>query len=172
MKILLSYLLVSVAFLPTVGAQDASAAHSITSPNGETTVTFSLNDKGAPRYKVQYAGQPLLLNSALGLDLKGDANLTESFTIASSSTRSHDDTWKPFVGERSEIRDHYNELVVDLSKNDKPALQIKFRAYNEGIAFCYALPEEAGRFTITGELSQFHFAGDHFCWDTKDPQAV
>lgn len=144
----------------------------IASPDQRITVELSLSDQGEPRYSVSYQEKPLILDSALGLSLKGDTDLTGGFTIATSSTSSRDETWKPVTGERSEIRDHYNELVVDLNQKDQPALQIKFRAYNEGVAFCYTLPEETGNFTITEELSQFRFADDHFCWDTKDPQAV
>ena len=142
------------------------------SPDGSINVVFKLTDKGAPRYAVKRGGKDLLLESQLGLKLKGDRHLVDGFAVSDSSTSSHDETWTPLVGERSTIRDRYNELVADLSKEGRPALQIKFRAYDEGVAFCYTLPEQAGSFTITGELSQFRFADDHFCWDTKDPQAV
>ncbi|MGJ8643197.1 MAG: glycoside hydrolase family 97 N-terminal domain-containing protein [Luteolibacter sp.] len=174
MKPYLATLLISAALLPAAGAQESTPdqAHSIVSPNGETTLNFSLNDKGSPAYSIQHNGKPLILNSRLGLNLKGDVNLKNGFTVDSTSTNSNDETWKPLTGERSEIRDHYNELTVDLDQGDKPALQIKFRAYDEGIAFCYIFPEESGSFTITEELTQFRFANDHFCWDTKDPQAI
>ncbi|MFC7337793.1 glycoside hydrolase family 97 N-terminal domain-containing protein [Haloferula chungangensis] len=164
---------ISTSSIGLLQADEASAAPStLSSPNGKIAASFSLSDQGAPRYSVSYDGKPLILDSALGLELKGDADLSNSFAIANTSTSSHNETWKPFVGERSEIQDHYNQLVIDLSQGDKSALQITFRAYDEGVAFCYTLPEQAGSFTITKELSQFRFAGDHFCWDTKDPQAV
>ena len=148
------------------------AQTNLESPDGSINVVFTLSDKGAPHYAVKRGGKDLLLESQLGLKLKGGRHLNDGFAVSGSSTSSHDETWTPLVGERSTIRDRYNELVVDLSQEGQPALQITFRAYDEGVAFCYTLPEEAGSFTITGELSQFRFADDHFCWDTKDPQAV
>ncbi|MEP4078374.1 glycoside hydrolase family 97 N-terminal domain-containing protein [Haloferula sp.] len=172
MKKFVHSFLLSSALLPSLGAMDAAEDHSLASPNGKISVVFNLTDKGAPQYSLSYNGKALILESQLGLKLKGGADLAEGFAIGSSSSSTHDETWKPFVGERSEVRDHYNELVIDLTQSDKPALQIKFRAYDEGAAFCYTLPKEAGSFTITQELSQFRFADDHFCWDTKDPQAV
>jgi len=168
MKFLAFPLLISATLVSSASAEETS----VSSPNGKISARFSVTDKGAPQYSVSYDGSPVILDSQLGLKLKDGSSLAEGFTIASTSTDSHDETWKPFVGERSEVRDHYNELTVNLSRNDKPALQITFRAYNEGAAFCYTFPEEAGSFTITKELSEFQFAEDHFCWDTKDPQAV
>ncbi|MDP4623915.1 MAG: glycoside hydrolase family 97 protein [Akkermansiaceae bacterium] len=164
---------ISISALGSIHAEETNAATlSVSSPDGQTSISFVLAEQGAPTYSVSYDGKPILLSSALGVKLKGDANLTEGFAIGSTSTSSKDETWKPLTGERSEIRDHYNELTVDLKKDEKPALQIKFRAYDEGIAFRYVFPEETGSFTITEELTQFSFADDHFCWDTKDPQHV
>lgn len=157
-----------------MGANEATeeARFKLASPNGEIALTVELSEQGAPSYAVSYKEKPLILNSRLGLKLKEGANLEEGFAIANASTSSRDDTWHPLTGERSKIRDHYNELVVDLSKDGKPSLQIRARAYDAGVAFCYAFPEAMAGFTITEELSQFRFTEDHFCWDTKDPQAV
>ena len=168
-KLAASSLLTGLLLTPSASAESMAP---ISSPDGSSVISFELTEDGSPRYSINYDGKPLILGSQLGLALKGNADLSKGFAIANSSTSSHDETWEPFVGERSQIHDHYNQLVVDLNQDGKPALQITFRAYDEGIAFCYTLPEGAGSFTITRELSQFQFAGDHFCWDTKDPQAV
>ena len=44
------------------------------------------------------------------------------------------------------------------------------RAYNDGIAFRYDLPEESGlgQFVLTDELTEFHFADDYRCWGGRD----
>lgn len=150
----------------------AAEKHAITSPDGKTTLTFNTTAAGAPQYAVHYNGEPLILNSRLGLKLQGKVDLADRFSIADSSNTHYDENWKPVTGERSLVRNRYNELTIDLSQGNQAKLQIKFRAYNEGIAFCYQFPEQNGRFTITEELSEFRFADDHYCWDTKDPQAV
>ncbi|MDP4643250.1 MAG: glycoside hydrolase family 97 N-terminal domain-containing protein, partial [Opitutales bacterium] len=166
--LLLSSLL---GLLPSANAADA-AKLSVKSPDGQITVTFSITDAGAPQYAVNYNCKPLILDSQLGIKLQGDADLVDGFSIAQTSTVYNDESWKPVTGERSVIRDHYNELTINLSQGKQPNLQIKFRAYDEGMAFCYRFAKQSGRFTITEELSQFRFTADHFCWDTKDPQEV
>lgn len=139
-------------------------------------MVVSLNQQGVTQYAVQYDGKPLLLESKLGLKLTNGAELEKGMSIIGTSTHIHDDTWKPVTGERSTVRDHYNELLVDLGDeaSEEVRLQVKFRAYDQGVAFCYSFAAKAdGKpFTISEELSQFQFAGDHFCWDTKDPQEV
>lgn len=148
----------------------------LASPDANVSISFGLSQEGTPNYAVSYKGKPLILESHLGLKLKESPALEKGFSISSSSFTSHDETWKPLIGERSEIRDHYNELIIDLSQkgSEAPGLQLKFRAYDEGAAFCYVLTDQDGSssFTITEELSQFRFVDDHFCWDTKDPQEI
>ncbi len=164
-------LIVSLGLLPAVNASGAHT-HSVASPDGKTTVSFKTSDTGVPEYAVHYNGKPLILDSQLGLKLKGDADFTDGFTIAHASTKHYDNSWKPVTGERSVVRNHYNELLIDLNQRNQPSLQIIFRAYDEGVAFCYQFTEPSGRFEISEELSQFRFTDDHFCWDTKDPQAT
>lgn len=174
MKLLYSY--VSIAALAAAGVCIAaqSEPHAVNSPDGKIAVEFKLTDQGEPAYSVSYNGAALLLDSRLGLALKDQTSLERGFSIANSSSSSHDDTWKPVAGERSEVRDHYNELTVDLAQEGANRLKITFRAYNEGAAFCYTIPEQEKlkSFTISEELTRFQFTDDHFCWDTKDPQAV
>lgn len=168
--------LITCALLPLSSLFAQNASNSVSSPNKRIQIVVDVSQDGAPRYAVQYDGRPLLLESKLGLKLAQGAGFEKGMTVIRSSKRSHDDTWTPVTGERSTVRDHYNELIVDLcdSGSTDTRLQIKFRAYDEGVAFCYRFPELADErsFTISKELTQFQFTGDHFCWDTKDPQGL
>ncbi len=148
----------------------------VSSPNEKIKVLVSLNQQGGLQYAVGYNGEPLLLESRLGLKLADGQGFEKGLSVTNSSKGSYEGTWTPVTGERSTIVDRYNGLVFSLSNDgsDNTRLQVKFRAYDEGVAFCYEFPDQQdGKvFTITEELSQFRFSGDHFCWDTKDPQAV
>ncbi|MGE9271051.1 MAG: glycoside hydrolase family 97 N-terminal domain-containing protein [Verrucomicrobiales bacterium] len=166
-RLLLSLSLIGIGI--THGSTNPLA---ISSPNEKLTLTFRVGSKGQPTYSVRYQGSPLLLQSAMGLEQESGPPLGRNLTVSKASYTQHNSTWKPYVGERNEIRDHYHQLVVDLEQGSQPALRITFRAYNEGLAFCYTIPEQTGDFTITKELTQFRFADNHLCWDTKDPQAV
>lgn len=145
------------------------AAQTIESPDGHIVVTFDVKD-GADRqgcliYTVTYDKQPIVVDSRLGLAIKDAAPLETGFDLINTSKSSHDSTYSPIYGERKTIRDRYNQLIVDVKESRPPHrwLRLTFRAYNEGAAFCYTLPEQDALkdFVISAEKTQFHFAGDH-----------
>ena len=108
-----------------------------------------------------------MADSRLGLEL-AEGPLSAGLRVVHQSVSRHDSTWRPVCGEREIVRDHYNEVVLDLQTESAPArrLRMTFRAYDEGIAFCYALPAQDGLkdFTITTENTSFHFTGDYTTW--------
>ena len=116
------------------------------SPDGKLVVVFDTSDSGALQYEVSYDGKPILAKSRLGLELQDAPALSERFRVVKLSNSTHDETWTPVYGERSSIRDHYNQLIVDLDDSQDPPrrLQVIFRAYDEGIAFCYVIPKRDG----------------------------
>lgn len=136
----------------------SSGAMELKSPDGRLAVTFDVKG-GAPVYSVARDGKLIITESRLGLEIE-PAPLG-ALAVVGQKTSSHDETWKPVYGERSSIRDHYNQLAVDLGK-----LQLTFRAYDEGVAFCYTLPKQPGadHVTITREATEFRFPADHATW--------
>ncbi|MEI6647321.1 MAG: glycoside hydrolase family 97 N-terminal domain-containing protein [bacterium] len=144
----------------------AEKALALQSPGGNFRIRFELK-QGTPTYSVAYRGQPLVNESRLGLELaEGTLN---GLVLTGSRTRTHDDTWRPIHGERSTVRDRYNELSVDLGK-----LELTFRAYDEGVAFCYTIPKQPGleKVVITKEQSEFRFPGDYPIWETYNAQGI
>ena len=142
----------------------------VESPDGRLVVTSDVkkdagNRQGCPAYTVTYDKRPIVVDSGLGLAVKDAVPLETGFDIVNVSKSSHDSTYSPVYAERETIRDHYNQLVVDLKENRPPhrRLRLTFRAYNEGVAFCYTLPEQDALkdFVISAEKTQFHFTGDH-----------
>ncbi len=144
-----------------------SHAVDLTSPNGQLTVTVGLTSAGEPQYRVVYGGQTILSESRLGLELEG-VKLTDGLRLVGSSTTASDSTWKPVYGERSQIRDHYRQARLELEDGSTPPrrLQVTFRAYDEGIAFCYTILAQPGlsEVRIVRERSEFRFAEDHAAW--------
>lgn len=142
----------------------APAPLDLHSPSENFRIRFELK-QGTPTYSVAYRGQPLVIESRLGLELaEGTLN---GLVLTGSRTRTQDETWRPIHGERSTVRDRYNELSVDLGK-----LELTFRAYDEGVAFCYTIPKQPGleKVVITKEQSEFRFPGDHSIWETYKAQ--
>lgn len=154
----------------------AAAAVELRSPDGSLAVTVDLTPAGQPCYGLTYRSQPILAESRLGLELQGGDKLAEGFAIGKTTTSSHDETWKPVYGERSEVRDRYNQLVIQLQGKTDPSrkLQLTFRAYNEGVAFCYTIPEPpTGKdIQIAKERSEFRFLADHQAWAVYSAQGI
>ena len=165
-------------------------AQTVTSPNGNIVVTFSLQDGGVPTYEMTYKKKPVILPSHLGLELKKDkhvskgmneTNLMDGFTEIAHKTTTFDETWKPVWGETATIRNHYNELEVDLNQPEsKRNIVIRFRVYNDGMGFRYEFPQqnELNYFIVSRERTQFAMAGDHTAYwipgdyDTQEYESV
>jgi alpha-glucosidase len=155
-----------VAALP--GAE--SGPFRVVSPDGNLAITLGLESKPQPffagerlYYRVEYKGIPVLSDSPLGLDFKGASALDRDFEILGARRDSSDTAWETVVGARKKVRDHYNETTVALREREglKRRLDVVLRAYDEGVAFRYVLPEQdaIGKFIISAENTGFCFPG-------------
>jgi alpha-glucosidase len=166
-------MLVVIAACGLAGSSSGLAAEplAVTSPDGKLTVSFELKANPQPHlpgerayYRVSYAGNPVLVDSPLGLDFKGGSPLDHDFEIVGTDRQSRNDTWTNPFGARRDVSDHYNELRVMLRERQAPGrrLDLIFRAYNEGIAFRYSLPKQDAlrEFTLSSENTGFYFAGE------------
>ena len=167
----------TLATLSVMAAVVSSSALELKSPDGKLVVRFDLKTvgelKGCPIYDVSFQGRPVLADSRVGLELRG-GSLDGDLRITGEKTSASDTIWKPVLGERESIRDHFNQVVVDLRETRPPQrrLQLTFRAYDEGVAFCYTLPAQPGvtNFAITCERTQFAFTSDQTAWATYHAQ--
>lgn len=153
-----------------------AAAQTVKSPDGNVALTFTLSDNGRPTYEMTYKGRAVVKPSHLGLELakdrhaskgKDETDLMDGFKITDTRVSSFDETWKPVWGETATIRNHYNELEVDLNQpsSDRNII-IRFRVYNDGMGLRYEFPQQKALnyFLIKEEHTQFAMAGDHTAW--------
>lgn len=164
-------LFLAALFLPVM-----AAAQTVTSPNGNVSVTFSLADGGVPSYEMTYKNRPVVKPSRLGLELAKDkhasqgleeTSLMDGFTKTATETSTFDETWKPVWGETATIRNHYNELLVKLHQNTSGRdMNIRFRVYDDGMGLRYEFPQQQNlvHFIVKEEHTQFAMAGDHTAW--------
>jgi len=151
-------------FLLVLMMSSAAMAESITSPNGQLKLNFSVNAQGEPVYELFYKGKSVINPSKLGLELKNDSGLMNGFTLANASTSTFDETWQPVWGEVKYIRNHYNELVVTLNQKVQDRnMIIRFRLFNDGLGFRYEFPlqKNLNYFIVKEERTQFAMTGDH-----------
>jgi len=156
-----------LSFLLFVWVCGAMMAESITSPNGNLHLDFTVNTQGEPVYQLFYKGKAVVKPSKLGLELKDDPGLMSNFTLTGTETSTFDETWKPVWGEVAQIRNHYNELAVTLEqKAQNRNMIIRFRLYNDGLGFRYEFPlqRNLNYFIVTEEHTQFAMTGDHLAF--------
>ena len=146
-----------------------------------------LSDEGKPMYALKYSDDYIILPSALGFEFRGTIKATEldfGTTISKADSRpsrhfndhfkivniyrnSFDQTWNPVWGEESEIRNHYNELLIDLVQSEtSERMSIRFRLFDDGLGFRYEFPggQKLNYFVIKEELTEFALADDYFAW--------
>ena len=175
-------------------AYEPTTLQPLKSPDGRLEMTFKLWDgpggDGHITYSLYRDGKPVVLDSRLGFTLEWrKSDLASGFRIRHIQFDSVDEVWHPVWGEESNIRNHYNEMKVDLCQDyyldhegkrvDKPTVMvIRFRIYDDGLGFRYEFPSEvavdlnSGRavynslvtFWLTDELTEFRMTGDHTAW--------
>ncbi len=141
-----------------------SVAENLYSPDNNFKLDFEVNSLGEPTYSLSYKGKPVILTSKLGFELKNQDALQNGFSIKSTKTASVDDSWKPIWGEVKEIRNNYNELLVELEqKAEDRTMKIRFRLFNDGLGFRYEFERQPklNYFKITDECTQFALTADH-----------
>lgn len=151
-------------FLLVLFMSSAAMAESITSPNGQLQLNFSVNPQGEPVYELFYKGKAVIKPSKLGLELKNDPGLMNGFTLADTKTSTFDETWEPVWGEVKQIRNHYNEMAVTLNQKAQDRnIIIRFRLFDDGLGFRYEFPlqKNLNYFVIKEERTQFAMTGDH-----------
>ncbi|OOQ57134.1 glycoside hydrolase family 97 protein [Mucilaginibacter pedocola] len=153
-------LLMAISALPGLILAQKSAK--ITSPDGKVVFLLNLTAK-SPVYSVTYKKQPVINASALTLNFDNGAwgQGLKMSKVAYSKTDTYYDL---VVGKAKHIRNNYSEAVIPLSETAAPFRKINLvvRAYNDGIAFRYTFPKQAGwdNYTLYDENTRFNLNGD------------
>ena len=139
----LSVVLALVARRSRVAAAEPAV---LKSPTGKVEVSFSLGADGAPLYSVTFAGKPVVADSRLGLTLRQTGPLASGFRVLDVKRASRDERYTLVAGKTREARDRCEEMTVALEKaGERPVrLDVVFRAFDDGAAFRYVLPAQAG----------------------------
>jgi len=164
-RIILNIFLTGVFCLP-VFAEEVTVG----SPDGKLRMKV-YEQGGNVYYTVHFDEKPIVLESLLGIN--GNGEWKNGMTVGSSEVSSVDETWKPVYGERSLVRDRYNqaEIVLTQAQNTRRTLRLIVRAYNEGIAFRYFFPGN-DYLHITDEYTQYAMPEGAKAYFTRRAQAV
>lgn len=144
--------------------------HAMASPDGRVTGSFLLDSEGSVWYSAAYDGKPVLEQAALGLELDaaGGGPLSSGFTLEREEPVTVTGSWTPLYGTKAEYPENYTQYTYRMTENGSGRqLHILFRLYNEGMAFRYVIPEQAGLdsgYAILAEQTEFRPAGDPEVW--------
>ena len=140
------------------------------SPDGRLAVTFETLQRdlaaeaGQLVYSVAFRDKPLILHSALRLNLQGRRPLGAEVRIANVRATAHDDTYQLVTGKTKSVRDHYNSVALELEETGSSTgkLTVEARAYDDAIAFRYVVPDQQSfrDFRLKGEITEFHISKD------------
>lgn len=136
------------------------------SPDGCIRIEHDWSREGSYML-VQVDGRPFMAvtNMALGLTEYGCAFLPDTIV-----RRSADTTYTLPWGENKTVRNHYNEMLICMKYcgDDSTQMNIRIRAYDEGVAFRYEYffnnDDTSSDILLCREGTEFRFANDGTCW--------
>lgn len=171
MRTFFRFCIIAFVFL-SQGINDIKSAEIGTlSPNQYIAIRFKLDDSGVPYYNISYWNTTFLSWSALGLNFKDGGLLSKDLKVVSVSRKQIDETYPVISGKSKYSRNYYNETIIVLEEKSgqKRKMELYFRAYDDGAAFRYGIPEQnsINDFTLSTEETEFNFAGEYTCWAIK-----
>lgn len=150
-----------------MGLQVSAFALTVTSPNSNVCLNFDINENGVPIYSLNYKSLPVINPSSLGIELNETNSLINQFKILNVTTSAFNEVWQPVWGENRDIRNHYNELFVEMEQPEYGRfMNLRFRVYDDGVGFRYEFPQQNNMpyFVVKEEKTQFAMSGDHTAW--------
>jgi len=145
------------------------------SPDGKTEVQIAVDDSSQIIYSVFFEDTVIIQPSKLGFQPEGEPVLGKNFEIITIEKTTVDQVWHPVYGERSEVKDHYNQVEISLLETESPQreFEMSFRVYNEGVAFNYTFLPEPGKneLTLEKELTEFRLTENFSAWVSDRAQS-
>ncbi len=141
----------------------ALAQNSVKSPDGAIEIAFSA-DNGVLAYTVSFHGRPLLTKSSLALEIQDQAVLGPNVRITGARPGSVDETYTMPHGKSNPVRNVARTVAVEAEETRAPfrKLTVEARAYNDGVAFRYLIPNQPAltSLRLAGERTEFQLAKD------------
>ena len=140
------------------------AAQEVLSPNGKLKLVFKTDSNGIPTYALTYKGKTVIAESAMGFTINQNDSFGSNFEVTNVQFAQNNTVWQPVLGQYKEIRDHHNEMLIQLTqKGSGRQLHLRFRVFDDGLGFRYEFPLQPNfrHFRIQEELTAFQLPADH-----------
>jgi alpha-glucosidase len=147
----------------------------LSSPDQQLVIRFatvagkeSTGSSGKLVYSVDFRGKHVIDLSSLALELAGRPALGSNVEISESTPAKGSDDYNLIGGKVSNVHDLYNSVQLHAVEKSEPkrSLVIEARAYNDGIAFRYVLPEQDAikNLRLKQEDTEFRVSTDATTW--------
>ncbi|MBR2725178.1 glycoside hydrolase family 97 protein [Candidatus Saccharibacteria bacterium] len=140
----------------------------ILSPNGQICCRFILKS-GEISYEVFKNGKPVINKSKLGFLISGETPFDHNLKLIREQKKKHTETIEMLWGEDRYIPNDYIESSFYLAENKEPKriFTMRFRVFDNGVAFRYEIPAQPkfSQISIEDELTEFNFDLNSLVWE-------
>jgi alpha-glucosidase len=135
--------------------QIQAASLTVSSPDGKITVT--VDDQQQPNYKISLENETVISSSKLGMAFKSADSFGKGFVISANEKNSVDASWTQPWGERKNVIDQHNELLVTFTSSKESHFNVRFRVFDDGVGFRYEVAKQTGldEVEIIDEFTEF-----------------
>ena len=125
----------------------AQKEYKVISPDRSISLELFRDVSGGMGYRLTVDRTSVIAASGLGFRTpEGKICPAVDWSVSDADFHQVDKVWRPLWGKRSVVADRYSEVRLRLADDLNPAdqLDIVARAYDDGVAFRYEVPEESG----------------------------
>ena len=153
----------SFCVMTFISSSFAQKKINISSPNGQLEYTFSVS-AGHPEYAVLYKKKVLIEHSLVSLAFENNDSFGNDIETGKVAITTGIDDYTLPEGKTSHVQDTYKEATITMQekKGSKRLIYLHVRAFNDGVAFRYELPEQTNwhAYTLTDENTNFNLIGN------------
>ncbi|MBQ6461009.1 glycoside hydrolase family 97 protein [Candidatus Saccharibacteria bacterium] len=144
-----------------------NAEKEILSPDKRIRCFFILKNSGV-FYRIEKDNKPIVELSRLGFLICGEKSLGDNLKLIRYHTKRCDEKVELHWGEDQFLQNNYNETTFYLAetKDSKRIMTLKFRVFDNAVAFRYEIPPQPKfqRITIADELTEFNINTNSIAW--------
>ncbi len=145
-------LIMLAAAVTIAGAADAKD-YKLLSPDG--TIQATLNTDSRMTLKIDHDGVEVLSPSSISLERTDGVTWGKEAKVQKAQTATVDQKVKGGFYRASEVKDHYNSLILKM----KGGWSLELRAYNDGVAYRF-ISSDKNPFEVLDEKAEFNFPTD------------
>lgn len=137
------------------------------SPDGNVRIGVQVTGNGQLNYSVTYKGNSIIQDALLGLVLEDGDTLGNHLKITGIESRMIDETYPVYAGKCDRVHNNCAEIAVALEEKQSGRMySVILRAYDDGVAFRYVVPNQPSihNYNVSGELTQFSLGGERRIW--------